>query len=195
MIDADAIIGSLDRIEAHLRRLGRRVPQLLQSGLSVEAISAAQRDLPFAPTRELIVLYQWRDGTLALPGDVLDELNFLPGFYFLSLEEAIQTFHERRDAPQWRPGWFPFLADGAGDFYIVKCEPDVIDASAVIGFLHGEPEQVEEYTCIASMLKTLDAAYDEGAFYLDEDDTLEIDDDHYREIAHRFNPEIEEWQD
>ena len=44
------------------------------------------------------------------------------------------------------------------------------------------------------MAATLDAAFDEAAFYLDRDDTMEIDDDKYRRIARAFNPEIKEWQ-
>lgn len=45
------------------------------------------------------------------------------------------------------------------------------------------------------MIKTLEACFAEGAFFLDDRGVLDMDDEHHREIAHRFNPGIEEWQD
>jgi cell wall assembly regulator SMI1 len=194
MIDPQPMFASLDGIVAHLRRLGRRVPDLLQPGLDEEQIKAREADVPFAFTRELQALYRWRNGTRALAGDILDELNFFPGFYFMSIEEAIRTFRERESAPQWRPGWFPVFADGAGDFYIVPCKKKTIDRSEVIGFLHGEPAQVPEYESLTAMAQTQEAAFAAGAFYLDQHNRLEIDDAQYRVIAHTFNPGIPEWQ-
>jgi len=194
MIDTAPLFDSLDAIVAHLRDLGRRVPDLLQAGLAEQEVRRWQAGLPFAFTRELAAIYQWRNGTRALPGDILDELNFFPGYYFMSIDEAVRTFRERESAPQWRKGWFPLFADGAGDFYIVPCSKRTIDSSPVIGFLHGEPLQVPEYESITAMTRTLEAAFSEGAFYLDADDTLEINDERYQLIANRFNPGIPEWQ-
>jgi cell wall assembly regulator SMI1 len=188
------MITDLDRIVASLAQLGRRFPALLLPGLSKREIESWEAKLPFSLTRELDSLYQWRNGTRAYEGDLLGDLYFFPGFYLLSLEEAVQTYKEREDAPQWRKGWFPLFADGAGDFYLIRCTRKKTDSSGVIGFIHGEPEQILEYESLPSMIRTLADCYAEGAFFLDEDGYLDMDDEEHRRIAHKHNPGVSEWQ-
>lgn len=187
------MIAALDRIVVRLAQSNRAVVQKLQPALSTSEIAARTALLPFALTRELEALYQWRNGTLVEEGDLLGQAYLFPGFYLLSLDEAVQTYGERKGSRQWRPNWFPVFADGGGDFYVVPCAPEKLDAAEVIGFIHGEPEQSVEYESLAAMIQTLDACYAQGAFFLD-DDEPEVDDDKHREIAHRFNPQVEEWQ-
>lgn len=188
------MISDLDRIVEHHRRLGRRVPELLQDGLSQSDLEPWESALPFALTREVERIYEWRNGTKAEQDDLLETLYFFPGFYLLSIEEAVQTYREREVSPQWREGWFPLFADGGGDFYIVPCGAKKTDASEIIGFIHGEPEQVVEYESLTAMIATLESCFAEGAFFVDDDDSLEIDDEKHREIAHTINPGISEWQ-
>lgn len=188
------MISDLDRIVEHLRRLGRRTPGLLLDGLSGPDLESWEAAFPFAFTRELDRIYQWRNGTKAEEGDLLEALHFFPGFYFLSIEEAVQTYRERERSPQWRKAWFPLFADGGGDFYVVPCLGEKTDASEIIGFIHGEPEQIVEYESLSAMIATFESCFAEGAFFVDDDDTMEIDDDKHRDIAHRFNPEVPEWQ-
>jgi cell wall assembly regulator SMI1 len=184
----------LNKIEFHLARLGRDVVNLLQRGLKENELNELESQLPFLLTEEIRFLFEWRNGTHTKEGDVLDELNFFPGFYFPSLEEAIAIYGERRDAPQWRPEWFPVFVDGAGDFYVVPCHKKRQEQCGVIGFIHGEPFHSVEYKNLSSMLETLSSAYDQEVFYLDDDDNLEMDYDAYRVVARRFNPGISEWQ-
>src|SRR5262245_20942895 len=188
------MIANLDRIVAHLRRLERRAPDLLQPPLSLKEIQSTESKLPFSLTEELATIYQWRNGTKAESGELLEFLYFFPGFYFLSLEEAVRNYEETEDAPQWKKGWFPLFANGAGDFYVVPCKKKKTSASEIIGFLHGEPEQTAEYESLDAMIQTIEACFRQGAFFVDDDDTMEIDDDKHQEIAHRYNPTIPEWQ-
>lgn len=188
------MIAALDRIAIRLAQSGRAAAAKLQPGLSPSEIAAKTAKLPFALTRELHALHQWRNGTLVEEGDLLGQAYFFPGFYLLSLDEAVQTYEERKGSRQWQAHWFPVFADGGGDFYVVPCAQDELDAAEVIGFIHGEPEQVVEYESLSAMMQTLDACYAKGAFYLDDDGELEIDDDAHRKIAHHYNPRIEEWQ-
>lgn len=184
----------LDAIVAHLLLLGRRSPTRLQPPLTPGELRRWEARFPFAFTREIEAVYSWRNGTIANEGDLLDNLHFFPGFYLLSMEEARQTYLERRDAPQWQEGWFPLFADDGGDFYLVSCQKRKLGRSEIIGFINGEPEQIAEYESVAAMLATLEAAFAEGAFFIDTEDTLEMDDDKYARIAARFNPGISEWQ-
>lgn len=165
------MIEELKSILHHHVRLNTQIPGRLNDGISLDEIRRQSESLPFALPEEVEQLFQWRNGTNIEEGDLLDARWFFPGFYFPSLQEAIRVVHERRGAPQWREGWFP------------------------VGFLHGEPEQVVEYESLEAMIKTLEACFAEGAFFLDDRGVLDMDDEHHREIAHRFNPGIEEWQD
>jgi hypothetical protein len=194
MIDELRLHRALDGVLAHLVRLGRPVASLLQPALTSAEIAQREAGLPFALTEEVRSLYRWRNGTRAQPGDILGDLWFFPGYYLLSLDEAIQVFHERKLAPQWRKGWFPLFADGAGDFFIVPCERRGVDAKPVIGFIHGEPQQDVEYLDVTTMIETLLEAYDRGAFFLDCDGSLEVDDDAYARIARQHNPGVAEWE-
>ncbi len=188
------MIAALDRIAVRLAQSNRAVAPKLQPGLSPGDIAARAATLPFALTIELEALYQWRNGTLVEEGDLLGQAYLFPGFYLLSLDEAVQTYAERKGSRQWRRHWFPVFADGGGDFFVVPCAPERREAAEVIGFIHGEPEQTVEYESLAAMMQTLDACYAQGAFFLDDDGELEVDDDKHREIAHHFNPQVEEWQ-
>ncbi|HEY6556224.1 MAG TPA: hypothetical protein VI072_03085 [Polyangiaceae bacterium] len=125
----------------------------------------------------------------------METLWFYPGFYLVSLEEACEVFKERERAPQWRRGWFPLLEDGAGDSFVVPCKKKQTDRAPVIGFIHGEPEQSVEYIDVTTMMETFADCFAQGAFLLDEDGSLEIDDDLHRQIARRHNPGVAEWQD
>lgn len=42
-----------------------------------------------------------------------------PGFYLLSLQEAIASYKVFVSDARWRTGWFSVFADGGGDFYVV----------------------------------------------------------------------------
>ena len=55
----------MDRVVGHLRRLGRRVPDLLQDPLSKEELQLWAAKFPFSMTRELDAIYSWRNGTRA----------------------------------------------------------------------------------------------------------------------------------
>jgi len=194
MSQISLMIAALDRIAINLAQSNRAVAQKLQPGLTPGEIAARAATLPFALTNEIQALYQWRNGTLVVEGDLLGQVYFFPGFYLLSLDEAVQTYAERKGSRQWRPYWFPVFADGGGDFYVVPCAPKRREAAEVIGFIHGEPEQAVEYESLASMMQTLDACYAQRAFFVDDDGELEVDDNKHQKIAHQFNPQVEEWQ-
>lgn len=178
----------MDAIASSLQRLGHPCVALLRPPLSRDARNGLWKRLPFAPTQELDELYEWRDGTEAPAGALLDNLHIIPGFFLMSLNEAVDVYFERASGPQWQSNWFPFLADGAGDFYVVPCLPSSIPAAGVVGFIHGEPEQPVEYESIETMMRTFAEAYVAGAVILDEDGCLEYDDEAFRLIAQRNNP-------
>jgi len=172
-----------------LEQFGRPLVRLLRPGLSRSAIAAVERKLPFKLTKELVELYSTTNGTAEKRGATGDELSFFPGYQLLSLESAASEYRKMRRAPQWKKGWFPFFANGAGDYYLVSCAPP---ARGVIGFLRGEPEQPVEYESVTAMFATLAACFEKGAFLVKKRE-LVVDDEKQRRIAIRLNPTVKAW--
>jgi hypothetical protein len=108
----------------------------------------------------------------------------------LSLEDAVSEYRKMRRASQWKKGWFPFFANGAGDYYVVSCAPA---ARGVIGFLRGEPDQPVEYASVTAMFATLATCFDEGALYTKKRDFI-IDDEKHSHIAIALNPGVALWE-
>lgn len=184
---------TLGQLEIELGRLHLPAADRLRTALPYEQWESLATSLPFKVPSELEQLYRWRDGVAAHTGDLLTDLQVFPGFYLLPMQEAVRIYHERENAPQWESGWFAFAADGAGDFYILPC--NVPQPANVIGFIHGEPEQVVEYLSIHAMTQTLVTAYQQGAIFIDPLGDLEFDDDAYQLIARKHNPGIDVWRD
>jgi len=195
MIDEARLIRALDACVAHLTRLRSPVVSLLQPGLTAAEIARIEGTLSFQLTEELRTVYKWRNGTRAQEGDALETLWFYPGFYLASLEEASEIYLERKQAPQWRKGWFPLLEDGAGDSFVVPCKKTALDRAPAIGFIHGEPDQPVEYLDVTTMFETFADCFAQGAFFLDEDGALDFDEDAQRRIARQHNPGVTAWQD
>lgn len=185
----------LDHILFHLCQMQRPVVALLQEPLSAEAFSEYAAQLPFHLPSELGRLYAWRNGTRCKGGDILDDLHFFPGFYFLSIEEAMDCYRAFKSDPRWNRSWFPVFSNGGGDFYAVWGKEGPSERGEVVGFLLGQSEQIVEYESLEAMIRTLSACYDEGVFWLDQNGYLEADDAAQMEIAKRYNPSLPFYQD
>jgi cell wall assembly regulator SMI1 len=194
MIDEPRLVRALDEVVGHLTRLGCAVVPLIRPGLTASEIAQEEAKLPFALTEEIRAVYRWRNGVRAEDGAVLADVWFFPGFYLPRLEDAVQEFHDRKLGPQWRKGWFPLFADGAGDFYNVPCRKKATDAAPVIAFMHGEPDQNVEYLDVTTMIETLADSYRQGAFFTDPDGALDMDDEAHGRIARQHNPGVAVWQ-
>jgi cell wall assembly regulator SMI1 len=194
MIDEARLFRALDRILDHLVRLKHPVVKMLQPPLTAAEVAAVEATLPFQLTEEVRAIYRWRNGITVSQTDILAHQWFFPGYYFPSLQEARLRFEGRKNAPQWHRGWYPLFDSGAGDFYIVPCKKKAQESTPVIGFLHGEPEQPVEYLSVVSMVETLAECYEKGAFFLNDQDRLDVDDDAQARLARRHNPGLAEWQ-
>jgi hypothetical protein len=182
---------SLERIAAALARLGRtEVLRRLLPGVPVETIFERLRAVGLEPSDGLLELYSWRGGTRVDPGMPLDDVHFFPGFWFLSLEDAIADYAAFREDPRWNPSWLPVFANGGGDFYAVWLHGG---AESVVGFLIDHSEHPVEYEDLSAMCRTLADCFDEGAFFRDERGYLEMDDMRHAEIARRNNPNVALW--
>lgn len=178
-------------IEIGLNRLGRvSLFNALQPGLHPEEISRQLNFAGFPDDADIETVYSWRNGTRT--ADVmLDEICFFPGFYLLSLEDAIANYRAFTSDSRWGAGWLPIFANGGGDFYFVdmKGEP----SGVVRHFRVEEIEHPIEFLSLSEMMRTLAAGFDRGVFFVDRSGYLEMEDRNFVELAAECNPGVHWW--
>lgn len=181
---------ALRTIEAALKRLSRaKLLGSLQPGLQPGRVRAVLKKSKLASDSQLEGLLAWRDGT-ETEGTVLGEIWLFPGFYMLSLEDAISNHRAFVHDQRWTPSWLPIFADGGGDFYFVDLAEPV---SQVRRFRLEESEYPAEFDSIASMMMTVAAAYQQGVFYVDPQGGLEFDSEKFAILARDYNPTVDWW--
>lgn len=190
MFPVNAVTSELQAIFEYLVRLRRPVARSLRLGLTGAEITEMMGDLPLTAPPELEAMYRWRDGTFVSEGLILDDLHFFPGFYWLSLKDAITTYRAFHGDRRWANSWFPVFANGGGDFYVVSCPPVPAHSGEVIGFILGETDHPVEYQSLATMLHTIRTCFAEGVFFVSAQGHLEADDLAHARIAKRFNPDL-----
>ena len=179
-------------IEWHVDHF-RETPIKLHDGMSSYEVKTKFEQINMNPPDELVNLYSITAGTHLQKGDIIDRYHFFPGFYLIHIERAIHYYKSFHLDPRWNEGWFPIFANGGGDFFVVDCNESLND-SKVIGFLLGESEHLIEFQSISLMLETIAECFSEGAYFLDAENYLEINDRLEAEIANRFNPGLERWE-
>jgi hypothetical protein len=179
-------------LEKTLARLDRKIVELLQPGLAQGAIEAelSLRHLPLL--QEHATLYGWRNGTDATTGAVLGDLWLVPGFYLLSLGDALANYDALTVSDRWDAAWFPILADGGGDFLALQLPSDNASGGYVCRFRNEYEEHPVEHRSLSDMFATFLAAYDRGIF-VDVDGRLEMDSGAYALLAAGMNPDVDYW--
>ena len=170
------------------------VCRLLNDALGEAEIKRLFESAGLTPTKELLELYQWKNGTKVTQGTMLDDIQIIPGFHFLSLQDSVSNYLAMKNDKQWSPSWFPVFANGGGDFYAIDLSKSDGDKAPIIGFILGEVEQEVEYQSLTTMLLTFCECYEKNIVFRTEDGYLEMDDDEQAEIALKHNPDVEFWQ-
>lgn len=186
-------LNGLMSIEMVLHRLGREaLLRALQPGLPAEVTRALLEAAGLSSSKELDLLYGWRNGTSAETNASLDDVHIFPGFYLLSIEEAIANYHSFVADSRWTRGWLPIFGNGGGDFYV--CDMSSPPAHPVRHFRIEEAEHPVEFGSLEAMMKTLAEAFQRGVFFVDSNSYLEMDDLAFGELAAELNPEIDWWR-
>lgn len=162
----------------------------LQPGLTRGQIDAQVRDLPFQLPKEVYQLYQWHNGSSAE-----QNIEFLPQYRFLSLEDAIAQYQctvkiwqDVSETENWQDGWvqpegwFPLFAED-GNFYVVEGQSQPTSAPIIHFSEYGDNDLIfnsltDMIRAIAECLETgtyffQQSEYEATYFYLDADDTKE----------------------
>jgi len=149
------------------------------------------KQLELGSDRALEELYAWHDGTATPPSVRLGDISLIPGFYLLSLKDACTNYRAFVEDPRWEVGWFPILADGGGDFYVVDLSHG---DSAVVHFMIDQEQHPKVFLSVARMIETFAEAFDVGAFFIDPNGHLAMHDEQFALVARELNPGIAGWR-
>jgi hypothetical protein len=159
---------------ARLQRLGRDQALALVRPPRPRSEVAARLASAAIPVAEpILTWYAAWDGQDA--GGALGDIDVLPGFYALSLDDALA---HKAHQPTWPLGWLPLLADGGGDYYVADCDSD-----AVRVLRHRSDDPVPEVLSpsLDRFTATAVAAFDSGVVFL-LDGYLEQDDEAWQRL-------------
>ena len=170
-----------DRVVAALERLRRtEVLSRLLPGMREEEIERRLSDAGVPGADVLIELYAWRGGTVVETGTTLGDVQFFPGYWFLSLEEALEQYATRRQSDRWNDSWFPVFANGGGDYYAVWLGRS---PSPVVDYTHDSDERPLAYPSLPKMMTTLAACFEQGVIFVDDEGYLDMDYAKHEEVA------------
>lgn len=204
---------ALDAVLQQLIRLGRPLVSLLQPGLSRETIDDMMQPFPFKLSEDLYQLYMWRNGTragtyaetslfahpaahfapLASALDASEELS-----EYLNTDELKQTWGPLEFEPS--PYYFDLFSDPGDSDFLVPCGTTSLKKPPILFWSPELGEPHIHYSDLESMMWTIAACYESGAYYLRnafENEPLDVEADYEREkqIACQFNPSVSYWQE
>ena len=186
------VTSALADIEIGLERLGRHVLLgALRPGLDVDRTWSLLRGCDLPGSGQVESLYSWRDGTETAGIRTLHDIHLFPGFYLLSLEDAVANYRAFVSDRRWTPGWLPIFANGGGDFYVTDLSGDM--SGVVRHFRIEESEHPVEFLSIRDMLTTIAAGFERGAFFVDDHGYLQMDDRAFGSLAAELNPRVSWW--
>lgn len=184
---------SLTALERSFFKLGRtNLMDVMQRGIDAAHVQHAMSEAGLRSTRDLEVLYGWRNGVAPDTRLPIGEISLWPGFYFLSIEEAVANYLAFVKDSRWQKGWFPVFADGGGDFYVVDLS--VPHRAPIRDFRLEESEHPIEFASLADMLRTLALGYEQECFFLKQNGFLDMDDERFEKLAARLNPGVDWWR-
>lgn len=187
------VIRFAQEIESWLLKHNRPVIPLLQNGLSFSQIDSIVGNLSIRIPEELKELYTWHNGTNKINGYILGDVDFFPGFHFIPLEDALAYYRSFVKDLRWDVSWFPFFANGGGDFYVAQCERYPTKQTPVIGFMLGRDDHEVEYHSIEKMLQTFNECYKRDVFYISESGYLDTKSHEEIVISNAINPGLPRW--
>ncbi|OUL30395.1 hypothetical protein BV378_04185 [Nostoc sp. RF31YmG] len=171
---------TLERIFKNLQHHRAEIASLLQPGLTIDKIQSQIKNLPFCLPQEVYELYQWRNGidysNISKIENLHFDISFIPGFDFLPLEEAIESykeieeFRDKYTSPEeenCHKAWFPIF--GSDDLeYLIVFGDSVTSQDSPIMHCHlggGSLPQVK-YPNLTTFMKVVAECYETNAYYI-----------------------------
>jgi hypothetical protein len=166
----------LESLVRHLRDLDRPVVSWLRPGVEPgRVVGALRSEAPPSVTE----WFAWCDGVEGWPGQLQDDVNVIPGYSPVSVEEAVEMKSSYAGDPMLGDNWLPLLTTATGDIYAAVWSPG--SDARVAGVLVGEATEIEFQT-IEQMVTVFNACFDSGAFGLDAAGRLVMNPEGYDEV-------------
>ncbi|WP_017327062.1 SMI1/KNR4 family protein [Synechococcus sp. PCC 7336] len=177
----------MNEIFSILEEFNRPVVSYLDAGLQESFIYSEFEKLDLSPSKEMVEMYKWRNGTKYPQGVVLDDIYFFPGYYFFSLYDAIAQYLAMRDDSRWNKDWFPIFANGGGDFYAVDLALSDGSRAPILRFFVGENRVLSEYRNLMFMFSAVLECFKSGVIFVSDEGYLDMDDIRFIEISQQYN--------
>lgn len=179
------LVDELRELRAHLAALDRKVVGLLRSGVAESSVSGA---LGSSPPLSVVQWFGWCNGVESEAGQIQDDVNVIPGYNPLSIDEATGMMGSYSGDPVLGESWVPLLGSAGGDIYAAVWTSGR-DAQ-IAGVLIGESTEIE-FPGIEQMVAFFNACYRVGAFFVDQGGRLSMTPDLYDEVYMQVS---EDWQ-
>jgi hypothetical protein len=167
------LVTELEGLVSRLGNLGRTVGALLLPGVSTEhVVEVTGGPVP----SEVAEWFQWCGGVAVRPGQIQDEVNVIPGYGPLSVEEAVRLKENYVGDSVLGENWVPLLGGAGGDLYAAVWEDGTV--VRVAGVLVGESTEIE-FSSVEQMVTVFNACYDNGAYFVNGSNMLDMNPDLY----------------
>ncbi|MFI5972997.1 hypothetical protein [Streptomyces sp. NPDC051452] len=174
MLDAE-----LERLGTRLRDLNRPVVSWMVPGVDAERVSAVLG----GPVPDSVARwFGWCDGVAVVPGQTQDQVNVIPGYSPVSLEEGVRLRSAYTGDEVLGEHWVPLLGSAGGDLYAAVWSPG--KEAVVAGVLVGEPTEIE-FSTVEQMVAVFNNCFDSGAFSVDGQGMLTMSPDLYDQAYDR----------
>jgi hypothetical protein len=173
------LASELERLVAHLRGLNRPVIQFLQPGIDAGEVDA---ELGLHAPASVADWFRWCNGVAGFRGQIQDDVNVIPGYNPLSIEEAVRMMSSYAGDPVLGASWVPILGSASADIYAAVWSSD--QEARVASVLVGEATEIE-FSSIEQMVAVFNGCYEDGVFYIDDQGYLAMNSDLYDEVYAR----------
>ena len=179
-IDPKQLRDNLDGIKAWLEKNNPEVAASLQPGMSRREIEMITAEMPFALPDEVVLLYQWYNGTSI-------DAPFIWNYRFLPIEDAA-LFWKKNE----RSGWlnkFPMFAH-RGQYYFVAPFGIAVKSLPVRHFSPKNTDHPNAFLNVTVMAQTALEWYKSGAVKVGKAPNLRaVNMEKIREIHEKLNPD------
>jgi cell wall assembly regulator SMI1 len=180
------------------------MPNILRQPANISDIERAENDLGLKFNSDLVELYSCADGINNDYKTPSGLTGIIPIHDFLSLNDSTQHYKiniEFEDSflnfdTDFKPDLklFPFLCDGAGNFFWVDLNIGTKNYNRIFwtNSYGDNPDYL--YESLTVMFQVISECYEKGIISLDSEGYLDSDYEKFGKIAMHYNPEIDYWK-
>lgn len=116
-----------------------------------------------------------------------------PGFYLLTIEDALANYAAFVANLRLDSKWLPVRADGGGDFYVIELGGGL--AGSVRRFRIDESQHPIQFESLGAMFETIARGFESSVFFVNRNGYLDMDGGEISAVAAALNPLVPWWND